>query len=143
MTPLQLYDWARTSLKAIQFPYCTCAEYSEVRDQLETRFDNSRTIPRTRQYLVVSSEIVQVRKFSASTTFKGEKVNKQGSELKLETISDWVTCMYNNNWWLAFVLDLDVDNSKVKVTFLHPQGPACSYKYPTIPDVLTVPSSHI
>ena len=34
-------------------------------------------------------------------------------------------------------------NSEVKVTFLHPQGPACSYKYSTIPDVLTVPSSHI
>ena len=28
MTPLQLYDWARTSLKAIQFSYCTCSEYS-------------------------------------------------------------------------------------------------------------------
>ena len=76
MTPLQLYDWACTFLKAIQFTYCTCAEHSQVRDQLKTRFDNSRTIPRTRQYhsyVPVSSEIVQVRKFSASTTFKEEK----------------------------------------------------------------------
>ena len=76
MTPLQLYDWARTSLKAIQFTYCSCAEYSEVRDQLETQFENSRTIPGTCQYhsyIPVSSEIVQVRTFSASTTFKKEK----------------------------------------------------------------------
>ena len=51
--------------------------------------------------------------------------------------------MYNNNWWLASVLHLDVDNSEVKVNFLHPQGPASSYKYPTIPDVHTVPSSHM
>ena len=69
---------------------------------------------------------------------------KKDSELELETISGYVTCMYNNNYWLAFVLDVDVENSKVKLTFLHPQGPACSYKYPaTILDVLKVPSSHI
>ena len=63
MTLLQLYDWACTSLKAIQFTYCTCAEYSEVKDQLKTWFDNSRTIPGTHQYhshVPVSSEIVQV-----------------------------------------------------------------------------------
>ena len=121
MTPLQLYDWARTSLKAIQFTYCTCAEYSEVRDQLETRFDNSKTIPGTRQYhsyIPVFLEVVQVRKFSASTTFKQERVSKQESELELETISGYVTCMYNNNWWLALVLDLDVENCEVRVTVL-------------------------
>ena len=57
----------------------------------------------------------------------------------------YVTCMYNNNYWLAFVLGVDVENSKVKLTFLHLQGPACLYiKYPaTIPDVLKVPLSHI
>ena len=66
MTPLQLYDWARTSLKAIQFSYCTCSEYSEVKEQLEIRFANSRTITGTRQYhsfIPVSSEVLQVRNF--------------------------------------------------------------------------------
>ena len=70
---------------------------------------------------------------------KKKKSKKKDSELELETISGYVTCMYNNNYWLAFVLDMDVENSEVKLTFLHPQGPACSYKYPTTPDVLKVP----
>ena len=66
MTPLQLYDWASSTLNAINFTYCTTAQYSEVKDQLETRFNHSRTIPGTRQYhsyIPVSSEIVAVRRF--------------------------------------------------------------------------------
>ena len=146
MTPLQLYDWASSTLNAINFTYCTTAQYSEVKDQLETRFSHSRTIPGTRQYhsyITVSSEIVAVRRFSRSTFYKEERVCKHDGELEVETVSGYVTCMYNNNWWLAFVLDLDTENSKVKVTFLHPQGPARLYRYPTVPDVLTVPLDHI
>ena len=50
MTPLQLYNWACCTLKAKNFSYCTYTEYSQVKDQLETRFDTSRTIPGTLQY---------------------------------------------------------------------------------------------
>ena len=41
------------------------------------------------------------------------------------------------------VLEGDIRNSEIKVSFLHPRGPAHSYKYPTIPDILTVPLSSI
>ena len=63
--------------------------------------------------------------------------------MDLETIFGYVTCVYNKNWWLAYVLDKDAENSEVKVTLLHPQGPAHSYKYPNVPDVLVIPSSSI
>ena len=146
MTPLQLCNWARTSLKTIQFSYCTCSEYSEVKEQLQTQFDNSRTITGTHQYhsfIPVSSEVLQVQKFSASITFKEERVSKQDSELDLETIFGYITCTYNNKWWLAYVFDRDVENSEVKVTLLHPHAPSRLYKYPNTLDVLIVPSSNI
>ena len=38
---------------------------------------------------------------------------------------------------------MDSDNSEVKLTFLHPHGPARSYKYPATPDILTVTVSEI
>ena len=38
---------------------------------------------------------------------------------------------------------MDSDNSKVKLTFLHPHGPARSYKYPATLDILTVTVSEI
>ena len=91
-------------MKAIQSSYCTCSEYSEVKEQMEIWFANSRTITGTRQYhsfIPVSSEVLQVRKFSALTTFKEERVSKRDSELDVETIFEYVTCLDNNKWWLA------------------------------------------
>ena len=94
MTSLQLYNWACSSLKSINFSYCSCAEYFEVEDQLKTRFNNSRTVPGTRQYhsyIPKSLEMVEVRRYSLATTFKTEKVCKQDGELELDTIRGYVT----------------------------------------------------
>ena len=50
---------------------------------------------------------------------KREKIKKQDGELQMDKISGYVTCVYNDKCWLAFVLDKDVENSEVTVTFLH------------------------
>ena len=70
---------------------------------------------------------------STSQTFKGEKTTKQATELEIDRIS---ACKCNDNWWLSLVLEVDIENSEIKVLFLHPRGPAHSS---TIPDILTVP----
>ncbi len=38
---------------------------------------------------------------------------------------------------------MDKENSEVKLTFLHPHGPARSFTYSTSPDILIVSSSDI
>ena len=146
MTALQLFEWASNNIQGTIFEFCSSAEYAEVKIQLEPRFQLSRTIPGTRQlhsFVPVSCNSVEVRKFSTSTIFKIEKVTKQESEIAVEAISGYVTCSYNARWWLAFVLNVDVENAEVRVTLLHPQGPARSFKYPSIPDIVTIPSSDI
>ena len=70
-------------------------------------------------------------------------MTKQESELAIDDISGFVTCVYDAHWWLALVLETDKENAELKVTFLHPQGPSHSFKYPTQPDILVVPSSDI
>jgi len=45
--------------------------------------------------------------------------------------------------WLACVLETDTEDLEIKVSFLHPNGPAQSFKYPSIPDILWVPTSDI
>ena len=70
-------------------------------------------------------------------------MTKQASELEIEEISGYVTCIYDAQWWLAFVLETDKVNAEVKVTFMHPRGPSRSFKYPSQPDILIVPSSDI
>ena len=83
--------------------------------------------------------------------FKYEHFRNLIDSSKLEKVTmrgqtwNWgyVTCDYNGQWWLAFVLGIDRENSEVKPTFLHPNGPSRSFKYPSLPDILTVSTSNI
>ena len=54
-----------------------------------------------------------------------------------------MTCIYDGEWWLACVLEVDAENGEVKVTFLHPCGPSRSFKYPSVPDILVVPTTDL
>ncbi len=61
----------------------------------------------------------------------------------MESISGFVTCLRDGQWWLACVLQVHVENSRVKLTFLHPHGPSNSFKYPAVQDIHTVPVKHV
>ena len=54
-----------------------------------------------------------------------------------------MTVKYEQGWWLACVLKTIPDTEEVKVTFLHPKGPSPSFKYPSTPDILTIPFTHV
>ena len=113
---------------------------------LETHFIASRTIPGTRKlhcFIPCSTNTVQVRPFSLSDISKLEMVTIQETKLDIDSVSGYVTCDYNCQWWLAFVIGTDKKNSEVKLTFLHPNGPCRSFKYPSTPDILTVSISDI
>ena len=60
-------------------------------------------------------------------------------ELTPEEIKGFVMCMYNEEWWVACVLQVSEDSEQVRVSFLHPNGPSRSFKYPARPDILTIP----
>ena len=61
----------------------------------------------------------------------------------MEQVSGYVTCMHKNSWWLACVLENDIDNAEVKLMFLHPHGPSRFFKYPATPDIIVLPTSNI
>ena len=146
MTARQLFDWASTMIPAVHFDYCANEDYLKEQHNLEERFQASRTIPGTRKlhsFLPISDNTVHVRPFSASTTFKEEKVTSQEAEISLESISGFVTCVREGYWWLACVLQVVADESQVRVTFLHPHGPSSSFKYPGVEDVKSIPTADV
>ena len=81
--------------------------------------------------------------FSSSATFKEERVTLKTSNLQVDLIVGFVTCLYDEKWWLACVLQIIQKDSQVKLTFLHPHGPSSSYKYPGTQDIRTVPINNI
>ena len=139
MSATQLYQWAKENIPATVFRYCSTGEYEVVKQELENRFQNSRTIPGTRElhaFIPLSKHLVAVKLYSNCGEYKEQKVVKDEGELELDGLSEFVICAYENEWWLACILSADPENAEV---FLHPHGPARSYCYTSIPDILSVP----
>lgn len=146
MTPRQLYDWARDSIKTAYFGYCTNEDYKREEQFLEERFRQSRTIPGTRKLhsiIPTSQSKVNVRAYSAASHFSEERVTVSTREISPESIVGFVTCFCDRNWWLACVLEVKQDENIVKLTFLHPHGPSSSFRYPADEDVRVVQIDHI
>ena len=146
MTPRQLFDWATASISAITFEYCTIEDYEREQHHLEERFQASQTIPGTRKlhsFVPTSIDTVAVKYFSASTISKEMRVTSVESEMEPETISGFVTCLHEQNWWLGCVLQVEPDDSLVTIQFLHPHGPCSSFKYPSAPEVHTLPVRYV
>ena len=68
--------------------------------------------------------------------FPGKRVELAKNEIPPELIAGFVTCLHEENWWLACVLEVCSDNKEVKLTFLHPRGPSNSFKYPEPQNIL-------
>ena len=58
------------------------------------------------------------------------------NELTPEEIKGFVTCVYDEEWWVVCVLQVSEDSEQVHVSFLHPSR---AFKYPARPDILTIP----
>ena len=64
-------------------------------------------------------------------------------ELELDNLQGYVTCVYNKEWWIACVLEVNEDKREVKVSFLHPRRPSRSFRYPAQSDILSIPVADV
>ena len=146
MTPRQLFEWAVENIPTVAFSYFSSEDYKSEEQLLEERFQQSRTIPGTRKlhsFVPLTKTTISTKVYSLSAAFKVERVSVLESELAFDDISGFVVCMYEKEWRVACVLQLDEDESAVKVNFLHPQGPSRSFRFPATLDILTVPIESI
>ena len=143
MTPFQLYQWAVDNVPGVHFCYCSTEEY-ETQIFLQTRFEQTRTIPGTRKlhsFIPISKNTLRTRIYSFYTTTRC--VTKLPGDLELEEVSGFVTCSYNSQWWLGCVLETHTKEVQISLTLLHPPGPSRSYKYPDVPVIVTLPLTEI
>ena len=107
MTPRQLFNWA-------------CSNILE-QSSLEHRFQLSRI--RILSLVPILDNTVQVKFYSSSDVSRKERIK---NEIPPELIAGFVTCLYEQNWWLACVLEVCSANKEVKLTFLHLHSPSSS-----------------
>ena len=50
---------------------------------------------------------------------------------------------YDNHWYFACILKVKPVSNEVRMSFLHPHGPAHSFVYPSTPDELLVDAGDV
>lgn len=149
-TPKELYDWATTNIRNINFSFVLEKEVEEECALLKKRFESAIPIRGTHKYHCFVPEEsgethIKVSEFSASLDYQKVLVCDIPYKqlLHWDELRGFVTCKYNNQWWLSCILDQLKESDEVMVTFLHPAGPSRSFKYPSNKDELVVPCDNI
>lgn len=140
-TPPDLYEWAVSNITKVEFAYSTQEDYAASDSFLKTRFEEALTIKGTQgfhAFIPISESKVFVKSFSNDVQGWEKEVTTTPDKLKLKDISGYVTAVYDKNWWLGYILEKNEELDEVKITFLHPCGPAKSFSYPKNADVLWV-----
>jgi hypothetical protein len=58
-------------------------------------------------------------------------------------INTYIASMYDKNWYLGIILDVSHEFDDVLVNFMHPPGPAHSFKWPNRPDKCWIPITDV
>ena len=67
----------------------------------------------------------------------------QCAGLSLVDVKGYVTALYDEHWWLAYVMEVIPAYEEAELNFLHPHGPSPSYCYARHSDILRVHVSDI
>ena len=127
-TPEDLYKRAKSCIPNNAFAYVSSQEVEE-EALLNKRFELACRVPRTQQlHSSAPSQTLshlQARPFSTSTKICMVKVSSVPSNMKLswDKIYGYITCRYEDHWWLAYIIDKNPQKQEVLVKFFHPAGP--------------------
>lgn len=140
-TPRDLFEWAVDNITKVDFAYSTQEDYAASEMFLKSRFEEALTIKGTQQFhafIPNTTSKLLVKHFSDEVQGWEREVAKPVDTQKLQDISGYVTIVYDKNWWLGYVLEKNEETDELKISFLHPCGPARSFSYPRHADVLWV-----
>jgi hypothetical protein len=92
----------------------------------------------------VKKGVLNTKIYSASPNYtENHVISVLKDKIELKDITGFVTCMYDNFWWLGCVLSVSEESNDTKISFLHPHGPSASYIYPAMAHILRLPQSTI
>lgn len=107
---------------------------------MEKRFSTCVTIKCTQKFhsfvpVVTSTSKVVVKAFSNASESRIESVSAS-DKLQMPDITGYITVVYDQKWWLAYVIGKNECDDDIKLTFLHPAGPSPSFGFPRRPNIL-------
>ena len=83
--------------------------------------------------------------FSFSSEDKVSDAVNSNKEESFENVKvlDYVSCYYDNYWWINLVLEKDDHHEDLHIWFMHPHGQSLSFVWPSFEDFCWAPKNHI
>ena len=147
LTPEAMFEFCVNNIKGIESIYISTDELNET-IFLKDRLENASTIPGTRSFhhfypiddLKIATkrcskdkEIALIHSFFPNTTI---------AEIEVFHF-EYVCCLYEQQWWIGMVQDINKKEADVYIKFMHPHGPSASFTCPSKDDICWVPNTHI
>ena len=124
------FKFCKESTKNITFVFISKERMETARDEINQRFAPGRTVLGTRSchfFAPVSKNEIAYKRTSEDEGFTGIFCIT-GEENEILTcdakINDYVSCKYDDKWWIGLVKDIDNVEQNCKVNFMHPSGPS-------------------
>lgn len=146
LTAAAFFQFCEESIPNINFKFSTNQDYEAEERKLKERHLSAITIAGTQKlhaFKPLNANCLEVRYFSASSEAEIKKVSDSSQKVSDNDIFGYVTAVYDQEWYLGYVLEKDKDLKHAKLTFLEPKGPSRSFNYPYKADILTVPFADI
>ena len=147
LTARALFEWAQEAIKNINFQYVTYEEYRETEDYLRERLERAVTVQGTRKYHAFIPTKTRgrmfVKLFSLSSDIEEKSTERGTTAPSFQEMIGYVIVVYNEAWYLGYILEKNEEESILHISFLEPSGPAPSYKYPQREDRLWCDASQV
>jgi len=145
-----MLDLCVSELREIIFYGISQDEMVPVRESLKERFSKSKTVPGTRSshhFLPWSPWKIAHKLTSEDADFvQIFEFDKDFVEMKsISNVKNfsYVTCIYENHWWVGMISEVAKEEGDATVEFMHPHGPSKSFSWPAVADKCFVPLANI
>ena len=135
-------------MKSIIFFGIDKEDMVEVREKMEKRFKDGKTVPSTRSsHLFIPQSASQIghKLCSEDDSFVDTHDFKIPTRVDIVDIapSSYFSCGYNSLWWVGLVNKVNEEHRDVDVQFMRPHGPRKTFNWPQGGDSCYVPIKNI
>ena len=139
---------SQEEMKSIIFFGIDIEDMVEVREKIERRFEDGKTVSSTRSshhFIPHSASQIEHKLCSEDDSFVAIQDFKIPTRVDIGDIapSSYISCMYNLLWWVDSVNKLDEEQGDVDVLFMHPHGSQKTFNWPQGGDNCHVPIKNI
>ena len=98
--------------------------------------------------LIAAKRISEQITYNVTYDFTSNRVTDPTKTLELPYIhkNDYITCLYDDNWYIGCVEEVCEEEGDIKVSFMHPKGPGrpenCFF-WPSRGDICYIPENDI